>query len=180
MEEYIILSLRKNPQILGLFSKGQKYQPLVNRVDFLDQGIDYALSSNSDWKKISGVNVDYSNIDIATPEFFQLRVDKKKWGEVVEQIKNSFRPPLQRTTGPYVVKLILINYIQYLASIQRDKEETASDSAGEFEIKELDLTRPEMAKILCEMMLTDYGCDELKAICQILLDWRNNTYGNDA
>lgn len=33
---------------------------------------------------------------------------------------------------------------------------------------------PEMAKILCEMMLRDKDCDEIKGIKRILVDWRNS------
>jgi hypothetical protein len=32
---------------------------------------------------------------------------------------------------------------------------------------------PEMSKILCEMMLCEKDCNEIKEIRKILVDWRN-------
>lgn len=166
------LSLRTNPQVLGLFSKGQEYQPLVNRVDFFNQAMENALSANTDWKKLSSINVDYYNTDATTPEFIQLRVDKDKWETVVNRIKNSFTPPLKRTTTPYVVKLVLISYIQYLSSIQDDKEEAISVC----EIKpnrDEDITGPDMVRKLVQILLLNREIDKpvIEKVKNALLEW---------
>ncbi len=178
--EYTILSLRKNPKILGLFLKGQEYQPSVSRVDFFNQAIEHALSSQSNWKNLSGVTLDYPKVDASTPQFFQLKVDKNKWNRIVDEIKNSFYPPLKRTTAPYAVKLVLTSYLQYLSNIQKGYKENAADHhMDEAKTRETELSKPEMAKILCEMMLTDYECNEMREIRKLMLDWRNDTNGND-
>lgn len=115
------LSLRANPQILGLFSEIRKYQPL-NRVVSFEQAMDIALDKTIDWAKLSKVNVNYSIGDSQSPDFIQLRTDEQKWEDVLNAIKGSFTPPLKRTTAPYVVKLVLINYLNYLESIQENAE----------------------------------------------------------
>lgn len=64
----------------------------------------------------------------------------------------------------YMVLLLQANYLETLKhqklTINTKYEET-------------NITMPEMAQILCEIMLTDKDCKELKEIRKILIDWRN-------
>ena len=63
------------------------------------------------------------------PEFIQLRVDEDKYGEIVNQMKKDFN--LEKgSPAPFVVKLLLINYLLFLESngveiIRPKKEESA-------------------------------------------------------
>ena len=117
------LSLRSNPQILGLFSEIRKFQPSANRLESFNQALDIALNETVDWKKLSKVNVNYSIDESQAPEFIQLRTEEVKWVDILEKVKMSFTPPLKRTTAPDVLKLVLINYLNYLESIQENKED---------------------------------------------------------
>lgn len=114
----VTLSMRATAQLLGLFQKAREYQPSANRIESFNQALDKALLSTAiDWKCLSRANITYAS-NGSTPEFIQLKVNSQQWNDIVTKIKESFNPPLKRTTTPYIVKLVMLNYINYLLDVQ--------------------------------------------------------------
>ncbi|MEW9938320.1 hypothetical protein AB2T96_16510 [Clostridium butyricum] len=155
------LSLRKNLQLMGLFSKAKEYQPLSNRVDIFNKAVKYGLKENVDYKKLSKMKVNYPiNDEDSIPEFIQLRTDENQWNNLVDKIQNSFTPSLSKITAPYVVKLVLLNYIFELEKMNT----TSSDE--KLKDKESDVT-----------ILTNdlFGIEELKDKTVAIIDFYLNS-----
>lgn len=74
-----------------------------------------------------------------------------------------FQLELKVVQKQYLLQLLLGNYILYLKN-QRIKLKF-NNIIGE------ELSMPDMAKILVEMMLTDSKCKELEQISKILINW---------
>ena len=128
-----ILSIRKNNQIFALFIKIQEYQKPANRSDIVNAAIQKALDDRENgtlnWNTIASGKIPSIYIDNDDfPQFIQLRVDEEKYGEIVNQMKMDFN--LEKgSPAPFVVKLLLINYLLFLESnsvdiIKPKKEET--------------------------------------------------------
>lgn len=129
-----ILSIRKNNQVFSLFLKIQEYQKSANRTDIVNAAIQKALEDRKNgglnWNAIASgkiPSVYIENNDF--PEFIQLRVDEDKYREIVEQMKKDFNLEKGGPT-PFVVKLLLINYLLFLESngieiIKPKKDESA-------------------------------------------------------
>lgn len=154
--------------------KVQELQPLSSRVDVFSAAVDYSLTTFVDYKKIADTKSPFPVVEqISVPDFIQLHVDEDKWAEIVCQIRNSFTPPLRRVTAPYAVKLVLLNYLLFLDSSSKKSCITPNlnlqDSVTTFEDE---ISLPEMAKVLFQMMLTDKNCYELQEIQKILTKWR--------
>ena len=142
-----ILSIRKNNQVFSLFVKIQEYQKSANRTDIVNAAIQKALDDRKNgmlnWNTIASgkiPSVYIENDDF--PEFIQLRVNEEKYGEIVNQMKTDFN--LEKgSPAPFVVKLLLINYLLFLESngveiIKPKKEQTiASKQKLMEEFKEL-------------------------------------------
>lgn len=115
-----ILSIRKNNQVFSLFIKIQEYQKSANRTDIINAAIQKALddreSGTLNWNIIASCKIPYVYIENDDfPEFIQLRVDEEKYGEIVNQMKMDFN--LEKgSPAPFVVKLLLINYLLFLES----------------------------------------------------------------
>lgn len=98
-----------------------------------------------------------------------------KYGEEIEEMLMEVRAKmledLQKSglkvlQSQYVLLLLQANYIQKL------KEEKLSIK-DETLIDEENVDIPEMAKIFCEMILSDKDGQDIKAIKKILVEWRN-------
>ncbi len=118
-----ILSLRKNNPIFSLFIKIQEYQKSANRTDIINAAIQKALDDRKkgtlNWNTIASSRVPSLYIESSDlrdfPEFIQLRVDEDKYNNIVEQMKDDFC--LQKNSPtPFVVKLLLTNYLLFLES----------------------------------------------------------------
>ena len=115
-----ILSIRKNNQVFSLFVKIQEYQKSANRTDIVNAAIQKALDDRDNgtlnWNTIASGKIPSIYIESDDfPEFIQLRVDEDKYGEIVEQMKKDFN--LEKgSPAPFVVKLLLINYLLFLES----------------------------------------------------------------
>ncbi len=113
-----VLSIRPNGQIIVLFMKIQAHQESANRTEIVNAGIETALATKVDWEEISKYKVkDEASSYADTPEFMQIRVDEDDYLEIRKQIFDAFHlkkvPP-----APYVIKLILINYLSYLETLK--------------------------------------------------------------
>lgn len=157
------LSLRKNLQLMGLFSKAKEYQPLSNRVDIFNNAVKCGLEKNVDYKKLSKMKVNYPiNDEDSIPEFIQLRTDEEHWNNLVDKIQNSFTPSLSKITAPYVVKLVLLNYILKLEKMNTiSLDESSEDKESEFTILTNDLSgNKELRKKLMTMIKFCLNCLE--------------------
>lgn len=117
-----VLSIRPNGQIIALFKKIQEYQESANRTEIVNAGIETALATKADWEETSKYKVkDEASSYADTPEFMQIRVDEDEYLEIREQIFDAFHlkkvPP-----APYVIKLVLINYLSYLETFKNGNE----------------------------------------------------------
>lgn len=72
---------------------------------------------------------------------------------------------LQRLQTQYCLLLLMTNFLHVL---QEEKLKLKTNEIGDGEIE-----LPEMARIFCEMMLTDKDSDEIKEIGKIMKKWRN-------
>lgn len=174
----ISLTLRTNHQLLGLFFKIHEYQP-NNRVEIFNRAVGVALNKQVDWNKLSKTNANYAEAitSSSTPAFIQLRVNKENFDHIVNEIKNAFNPPLIRTTTPFVVKLILINYMNYLESIQDNTELTEPDGVNSnTNINTSEI--PEALKSLCEILLDENSVSFKKEILKIIESWRTKNEKN--
>jgi len=120
-----VLSIRPNGQIIALFKKIQVYQESANRTEIVNAGIETALATKVDWEETSKYKVkDEASSYADTPEFMQIRVDEDEYLEIREQIFDAFHlkkvPP-----APYVIKLVLINYLSYLETFKNGNELSA-------------------------------------------------------
>ena len=159
----ITLSLRGNPTLFGIFKRVQEYRPLLNRTELFREGLDFASSSDVDWRRLAQEKLDFALDDSGSPAFIQLKVESSKWEKVIHNVKHSFDPPLKRTATTYVVKLVMINYYEHLSKPQ---ESGTADSDVPVDI-------PEMAKIFAELCIQGKNSSELKEINRILMKWRS-------
>jgi len=122
-----VLSIRPNGQIIALFKKIKDYQESANRTEIVNAGIETVLVTTVDWKETSKFKVREdagSNLESAIPEFMQIRVDEDKYVAIREQIIKTFQlkkaPP-----APYVIRLILNNYLSHLETFKSGNETSA-------------------------------------------------------
>lgn len=162
-----ILSIRKNAQIFSLFIKIQEYQQSANRTEIVNVAIEKAIDDRKKgilkWtdlpsKKIPSMHIENDSF----PDFIQLRVDADKYQEIMKQIKQDFL--LERDSpAPFVVKLLLINYLLFL------------ESNGMEIIRKSDDTIRSREEKLEKYMDLDSLEDKLDAIYELLLEIK---YGN--
>lgn len=114
-----LLSMRRNHQIFSLYLQIQQYQPSANRTEIMNSAIEKALEGERiDWKALVNSKVPnaYSVTKDTFPEFIQLKVCAEKYQLLREQMKEDFQ--LQKfSPTPFVVRLVLLNYLQYLTPI---------------------------------------------------------------
>lgn len=160
-----ILSIRKNNQVFSLFVKIQEYQKSANRTDIVNAAIQKALDDRDNgtlnWNTIASGKIPSVYIESDDfPEFIQLRVDEDKYGEIIEQMKKDFN--LEKgSPAPFVVKLLLINYLLFLesngAEILKPKKKEAVVSKKKL--------MEEFKKLSSE--------EKMEAIYELLLDMKN-------
>lgn len=122
-----------------------------------------------DWKSIpefiTELLVDYRNRN-DIPVFTSYKVKcSEETNELLKGIIKEimFQLELKVVQKQYLLQLLLGNYILYLKN-QRIKLKFNN-------IIDEELSMPDMAKILVEMMLTDSKCKELEQISKILINW---------
>lgn len=118
----IKLSLRPTKEILYLFSKINKFQPTLKRVNILNAAISTALADEPKWSSLSTIEINVPE-EVQNQALLQLRVNDKAWETVTENIKKGFTPNLLRVTIPYAVKLLLLNYLQHLESLNKSNKQ---------------------------------------------------------
>ena len=125
-----LLSIRRNNQIFSLFILIQEYQKSANRTEIVNAAITKALTDNTDWNAIS--NTKFSTIPnekINIPDFIQLRVNASDYNEIAKQINEQFHlekmPP-----APYVVRLVLSNYLIFLQEIHSQPVPTSYNNSA--------------------------------------------------
>ncbi len=124
-----------------------------------------------DWKAVRSSLAGLEDIQEA-PVFTNLQA---RYGEetkaALDQVRRKMLADL-REAGfkvlrvQYMLLLLQKNYLDVLM-----RERTSIKNTGRIEENDVDL--PEMAKLMCEMMLRDKDCDELRQIRRILVEWRN-------
>lgn len=126
-------------------------------------------SQGIDWKSIpefiTELLVDYRNRN-DIPVFTSYKVKcSEETNELLKGIIKEimFQLELKVVQKQYLLQLLLGNYILYLKN-QRIKLKFNN-------IIDEELSMPDMAKILVEMMLTDSKCKELEQISKILINW---------
>ena len=155
-----IISVRKNNQIFSLFIKIQEYQPSLNRTEIIELAIEKALGDFKveNWKSLGKVNIGkYSVSNDKFPEFIQLRVDEEDYQKIREEIKRDYCLD-KMSPAPFVIKLLLINYLLYLEKIGM----TESVS-----YREDDIESKEELKRKFKMLSYD---DKINTIYDLLLD----------
>ena len=130
-----------------------------------------AAENVDNWNDIQALLSGLKKIDDA-PTFTNIQA---KYGnetdEVLKKVRDKILSDLKVTglkvlQSQYMVLLLQVNYLEFL------KKEKLAIKADEL-VKEQNVDMPEMSKILCEMMLCDKDCNEIKEIRKILVAWRN-------
>lgn len=124
-----ILSIRPNGQIFALYKKIQEHQEWGNRNEITKEAIKYAFGSKNDWKAIAKYKIVSETNDDSIPNFIQIRVDEEQYIAVREQIFNAFPCNKNVPPAPYVIKLVLINYLLYLETLEELEDEHVQASA---------------------------------------------------
>lgn len=101
---------------------------------------------------------------------FQARYGEEN-EEILTEIRAKMLEDLEKSglkvlQSQYVLLLLQANYIQKL----REDKLSIKDEAH---VDEEHVDMPEMAKIFCEMMLSDKDGEDIKTIKKILVAWRN-------
>ena len=123
-----ILSIRSNNQIFSLFSQIQEFQKSANRTEIVNASILKAINDTVNWLEISNTKfpvIPAEQIDI--PNFIQLRVNADEYNLLATQMHDQFHlekmPP-----APYVIKLVLTNYLIYLYDMYTKSLHNKSDN----------------------------------------------------
>lgn len=114
-----ILSIRPTTQICQLFNeiKGVDLYQETDRSAIISRALDETVGKNIDWKAVSAIKIKENTIEQETPDFMKIKVDADKYESVVEEIKNVFL--LARVTAPYLVRLLLTNYLVSLKAEEK-------------------------------------------------------------
>ena len=166
MEKLLNIKARKEHCILEYLIK--KYDPSqdMSRAAVFKREV-IAGQEVKDWKLIRPLLSNLQNEN--APIFSNLQA---KYSEETEQMLNRIRQQmyvdlygvdLKVLQTQYMVLLLQANYLEILK-----KEKLTIKSEG---CIKMDL--PEMAKTLCQMMLTDKDCNEISAIRTLLIQWRD-------
>jgi len=109
-----ILSVRPNQHITSLLFEIQKYLPHTNRTEIINLAITKSINKNVHWKMISESSYKiYQNLDM--PAFMQIKTTEESYETICNEILNSFKDQgLKRVTAPYLIKLVLINFLSLL------------------------------------------------------------------
>ncbi len=154
-EERVNLTIRNSPAVWSIFSRLSHYMPLMSKNELVRDAIEYALDTKPDWKQLASFRqterteqTDCSEKD--GPEFIQLRVNGADWLAVLEDIKKSFTPHLKSVKSVYGVKLIMLNYLNYLTRVNSGGQDTAEEKIT---ANAEELGAPEMSALLTSMIL---------------------------
>ena len=165
----ITLSLRGNGQIVGLFDLiGNTYLPELSRSEIISEAIDYVLENQDiNLQVIAKIknNIDFSinclSEDI--PNFIQLRVDEEKWAYISRFIANGFNPPLKKLQTPFLVKMILVAFLEKNSLFESEKLKDIvlpiNSTKGQIS---------EAIKDFVDMAFYDSDSDEFKEIFNLL------------
>lgn len=129
-----------------------------------------AAQGVKDWKAIQASLADLEREEDA-PVFKNLQA---RYGEetaallpvIRADILDQLQGTLKVLQAQYMVVLLQANYLEQLK-----RERLALKADGTVEEASVDL--PELAKLLCEMMLQDKDCPELAQIRALAVAWRN-------
>lgn len=107
-----ILSLRPTKQIICLFNviREKDIHPEVERSAIVKRSFDMACNKDIQWENIARFKV--KEEDVTVPEHIRFTVDDDQYIKVVESIKDCL--DLERLTTPYLIKLVLSNYLNSL------------------------------------------------------------------
>ncbi|MDD7796309.1 hypothetical protein [Clostridium sp. 'White wine YQ'] len=150
-----LLSIRPNKQISALFMEIQQYHEIANRNEIVNWAIEKAIDHNIDWRTISKFKIDEDVDELKQPDFMQIRVEKNKYNAISEEIKEFFG--LERVTAPYLIRLVLANYLSSLKNIEKNKMFTTSEKMIDFGIdcmvfkNEYDTSNYQKKEILLEL-----------------------------
>lgn len=124
-----------------------------------------------DWRSVQALlSGMIKNADAPLFTNFQAR-----YGEEIEKMLNDVRAKMLEDLQKSGLKVLQTQYVLLLLQanyIQKLKEEKLSIKE-ETHVDEENVNMPEMAKIFCEMMLSDKDGQDIKTIKKILVDWRN-------
>lgn len=125
-----MLSIRNNKQISSLFAEIQEYQEAANRTEICNLALEKAIEQKVEWKVVSKIKINEIAIDTKQPEFMQIRVNESNYDEVAEQIKDTFG--LKRITAPYLIRLVLVNYLSFLRNHEKENSITIAEKMADF------------------------------------------------
>lgn len=99
---------------MSLLFEIKKYLPDTNRTEIINLAITKSKSENVNWKIISKSSYKiYQNLKM--PAFMQIKTTEESYVTIYNEILNSFKDQgLKRVTAPFLVKLVLINYLSLL------------------------------------------------------------------
>jgi len=127
-----MLSIRPNKQISSLFAEIQEYQEAANRTEIVNWALEKAIDQKVEWRVVSKLKIKEIEIASKQPEFMQIRVNEGNYDKVAEQIKDAFE--LKRLTAPYLIKLVLVNYLSSLKNGEKEESISTAEKIVDFGI----------------------------------------------
>ena len=172
MDNLLNLNIKCNWKICTLHYLIMKYDssPNMSRSAIFERAVQSA-ESVINWKEIQVLLSELKqdeNVELFTN--FQVKYSEKIakiLKTVREDIMNQLKDTVKVLQWQYMLASLQLNYLQKLK-----KEKVSIKSSDNGEEKKVDM--PQMAKLLCELMLTDKEAGELQKIKNILIEWKNN------
>lgn len=130
-----------------------------------------AAENVTDWKAVQLRLADLRPVEGA-PVFTNLQA---RYSDETAAILQQVREDILRQLADTGLKVLQMQYMMlllqenYLCFLKRERMRLGAEGAEPGETMEL----PEMAAVLCRMMLTDKNCTELKQIADLMVQWRN-------
>lgn len=119
---YKVLSVRPNKHIMSLLLEIQKYLPDTNRTEIINLGLSKAINKGIKWKEVSQDNYRIHH-NLEMPDFMQIKIEEESYKIMFDEIIESFKEQdLKRVTAPYLIKLVLINYLNSLKEKLKEKD----------------------------------------------------------
>lgn len=119
-----VLSIRPNRPIMTLFERLQKHQTWANRREITSAAIQYAYDSQSNnWNEIAELTKYEIGGEVyggKMPDFMQIKVNEEQYTAVREQIIRAFPDNEKAPPAPYIIRLILSNYLLHLEAFENE------------------------------------------------------------
>lgn len=114
-----VISLRPTNQIMTLFSEIKEIDTHLelDRSAIVKRALQLAFNNTIDWQIVAKVKIGEGKI--TPPDHIRFTIEGEQYQIITEQIRDAFS--LQRVTAPYLIRLVLTNYLLSLKTEDKEK-----------------------------------------------------------